>query len=74
MTATLCIAGTTIALMIAAIIFFPRLTLGRFSVDTYWPIGQGHAAFLFIITAFLREVKTHGHRQKRLHAAAVAGA
>ena len=39
MIATLCIAGTTIALMIAAIIFFPRLTLGRFSVDTYWPIA-----------------------------------
>ncbi|MBQ8351313.1 MAG: hypothetical protein IJY20_04635 [Clostridia bacterium] len=39
MTTTLCICGATVALMIAAIIFFPRLTIGRFSIDTYWPIA-----------------------------------
>lgn len=39
MTTTLYICGATVALMIAAIIFFPRLSLGRLSLDTYWPIA-----------------------------------
>lgn len=39
MTTTLCICGATVALMIAAIIGYPRLTIGKRSFDTYWPIA-----------------------------------
>lgn len=49
MTATLTVCGATCALMIAAIIFLPRLTCGRFSIDTYWVVALGGAATLLLL-------------------------
>lgn len=49
MALTLSICGVTCALMIAAIIFLPRVGRGRFSVDTYWPIALLGALVLLLL-------------------------
>ena len=48
MTSTLCICGGTCLLMVVAIMFFPRLTIGRLSLDTYWPIALLGAILLLL--------------------------
>ncbi len=39
MTTTLLLCALTCGVMIAAVIFFPRLSIGRWEIDTYWPIA-----------------------------------
>lgn len=48
MATTLCICGATVAVMIAAIIFYPRIEWGHFAVDTYWPVALLGALVLLL--------------------------
>lgn len=48
MTATLVLFITTIAVMIVCVLFFPKLKLGKITVDTYWIVTLTGAVILLI--------------------------
>ena len=52
-TATLIFVAAITALMIGCIIFYPRLRLGKFEIDTYWPVAL-LGALLLLIFGFVR--------------------
>ena len=48
MTATLVLFIATIAVMIVCVLFFPKLKLGKITVDTYWIVTLTGAVILLI--------------------------
>lgn len=58
MLATVLICAATILLMIAAILFFPKIKLGKISISTYWLVTLLGAAILLICG--LGDIKTVG--------------
>ena len=48
MIATTLISAVTCLFMILSILFFPKMRIGRLTIDTYWPITLGGAAILML--------------------------